>query len=81
MLRSFAVREVTKFSTGPDLHKTYDIVEDLTTQDSLLLLTSTGLFRATNSGTTENVTSWSEAAKYDLISIFAAEHTPFLHSA
>ena len=69
LFRSFSVLKVTQFSGSPDLHETYDIVEDLTTHDCLLLLTSTGLFRATNSGTTESLTSWSEATKYDLMSL------------
>ena len=69
LFRSVSVREVTQFAASPDLHRTFDIVEDPTTRDSLLLLTSIGLFRAVTSGTTENLISWSEATKYDLMRV------------
>ena len=79
LFRSFSVREATQFAASPNLHQTYDIAEDLTTQDSLLLLTSTGLFRAMNSGTTERLVSWSETVKYDLMSIHSIKFLCLKH--
>lgn len=76
LLRSVSVSEVTQFSANQNLGHTFDILEDVTAQDYLLLLTSVGLFRATNSGTTETLIPWSPTAKYDLMSIYPAKLCP-----